>query len=68
MSDMIISNGKKKSNCISKSKRDDSISFDEKISRSNSILPYNFEKKDIEMLDLLIKLLDKIYILDNSMS
>ena len=64
MSDMIISKGKKKSNYISKSKRENSISFDEKISRSNSILPYYLEK-DIEMLDLRIKLLDKI---DNSMS
>ena len=67
MSDMIISNGKKKSDSISKSKRDNSISFDEKISRANSILPCYFEK-DIEMLDLQIKLLDKIDILDNSMS
>ena len=51
MSDMIISNGKKKYNYIPKSKRDNSISFDEKISRSNSILPYYFDE-DIEMLDL----------------
>ena len=62
MSDMIISNGKKKSNFISKS------SFDEKISRSNSILPYHFEKKDIEMSDLRIKLPDKKDTLDDFMS
>ena len=68
MSDMIFSNRKKKSSYISESKRDNSISLDKKISRSNSILPYYFEKKDIEMLDLWIKLLDKIDILDNSMS
>ena len=55
-SDLIISN-----------ERDNSISLDKKISRSNSILPYYFEK-DIEMLDLQIKLLDKIDISDNSMS
>ena len=67
MSDMIISNGKKKSNYISKSKRENSISFDEKISRANSILPCYFDK-NIEMSDLQIKLLDKINILDNSMS
>ena len=67
MSDMIISKRKKKSNYISKSKRENSISFNEKISRANSILPYYFEK-DIEMLDLQIKLLDNINILDNSMS
>ena len=67
MSDMIISNRKKKSNYISKSKRENSISLDEKISRSNSILPSLFEK-DIEMSDLRINLLDKIDILDNSMS
>ena len=66
MSDMIISDGKKKSNNISKSKRENSISLDEKISRSNSILPSHFEKKDIEMSDLQIKLLDKIDIYDNS--
>ena len=56
-SDLIISN-----------ERDNSISSDEKTSRSNSILPYCFEKKDIEMSDLQIKLLDKIDIYDNSMS
>ena len=67
MSDMIISDGKKKSNNVSKSKRENSISLDEKISRSNSILPSLFEK-DIEMSDLRINLLDKIDILDNSMS
>ena len=67
MSDMIISNEKKKSSYISESKRDNSISLDKKISRSNSTLPYYFEK-DIEMLDLQIKLLDKIDISDNSMS
>ena len=67
MSDMIFSNRKKKSSYISESKRDNSISLDKKISRSNSTLPYYFEK-DIEMLDLQIKLLDKIDILDNSMS
>ena len=68
MSDTIISNEKKKSSYISESKRDNSISLlDKKISRSNSILPYYFEK-DIEMLDLQIKLLDKIDISDNSMS
>ena len=67
MSDMIFSNRKKKSSYISESKRDNSISLDKKISRSNSILPYYFEK-DIEMLDLQIKLLDKIDISDNSMS
>ena len=67
MSDMIISNGKKKSNYISESKRENSISLDEKISRSNSILPSLFEK-DIEMSDLRINLLDKIDILDNPMS
>ena len=67
MSDMIISDGKKKSNDISKSKRENSISLDEKISRSNSILPSLFEK-DIEMSDLRINLLDKIDILDNPMS
>ena len=60
MNDMIISNGKKRSNYISKSKRENSISFDEKISRSNSILPYYYFEKEIEMLDLRIKLLDKI--------
>ena len=65
MSDMIFSNKKKKSSYISESKRDNSISLDKKISRSNSTLPYYFEK-DIEMLDLQIKLLDKID--DNSMS
>ena len=67
MSDTIISNEKKKSSYISESKRDNSISLDKKITRSNSILPYYFEK-DIEMLDLQIKLLDKIDISDNSMS
>ena len=67
MSDMIFSNRKKKSSYISESKRDNSISLDKKISRSNSTLPYYFEK-DIEMLDLQIKLLDKIDISDNSMS
>ena len=68
MSDMIFSNRKKKSSYISESKRDNSISLlDKKISRSNSILPYYFEK-DIEMLDLQIKLLDKIDLSDNSMS
>ena len=50
MSDMIISNRKKKSNYISKSKRENSISFNDEISRANGILPYYFEK-DIEMLD-----------------
>ena len=59
MSDMITSNGKKNSNNISKSKRDNSISFDKRISQSNSIPPYHLEK-DIEMLDLRKKLLDKI--------
>ena len=67
MSDMIFSNRKKKSSYISESKRDNSISLDKKISRSNSTLPYYFEK-DIEMLDLQIKLLDKIDISYNSMS
>ena len=67
MSDMIISNEKKKSHYISESKRENSLSFDERISRANSILPCYFEK-DIEMLDLQIKLLDKIDILENSMS
>ena len=64
MSDMIISNEKKKSHYISESKRENSISFDKKISRANSILPLYFEK-DIEMSDLQIKLIDKI---DNSMN